>query len=114
MYIVLQLKMIHAILLLLSKIEIKNCGGDFMVDKNTMLFKVDKEKPVEPGYVLASVYQSLKEKGYNPISQLIGYIMSGDPTYITNYNGARTLITSLDRDELLEEVFVNYLEKRQR
>ena len=83
-----------------------------MVDKNTMLFKVDKEKPIEPRYVLESVYQSLKEKGYNPISQLIGYIMSGDPTYITNYNEARSLITRLDRDELLEEVFMYYLEKR--
>ncbi len=82
-----------------------------MVDKNTMLFKVDREKPVEPRTVLESVYQSLKEKGYNPISQLIGYIMSGDPTYITNHNGARSLITRLDRDELLEEVFKYYLEE---
>lgn len=83
-----------------------------MVDKNTMLFKVEKEKPIGPRAVLESVYQSLKEKGYNPISQLIGYIMSGDPTYITNYNNARALITRLDRDELLEEVFIHYLEKK--
>jgi len=82
-----------------------------MIDKNTMLFNVGKEKPAVPRTILESVYQSLKEKGYNPISQIIGYIMSGDPTYITNYNDARALITTLDRDELLEEVFVHYLEK---
>lgn len=83
-----------------------------MVDKNTMLFKVEKEPPMEPRAILESVYRSLEEKGYNPISQLIGYIMSGDPTYITNHNGARSLITKLDRDELLEEVFLYYLKKR--
>lgn len=82
-----------------------------MVDKNTMLFKVEKEPPMEPRAILESVYQSLEEKGYNPISQLIGYIMSGDPTYITNHNGARSLITKIDRDELLEEVFLYYLKK---
>ena len=82
-----------------------------MVNKDTMLFNFDKEKPAGPKAVLESVYQALMEKGYNPISQLVGYIMSGDPTYITNYNNARTLITRLDRDELLEEVFRSYLEK---
>ena len=82
-----------------------------MVSKETMLFKFDKDKPTEPRRILESVYQSLKEKGYNPISQIVGYIMSGDPTYITNHNDARTLITRIDRDELLEEVFINYLEK---
>ena len=81
-----------------------------MVDKNTMLFNVEKERPSGPRIVLESVYQSLKEKGYNPISQLIGYVMSGDPTYITNHNEARSLITQIDRDELLEEVFIYYLE----
>lgn len=83
-----------------------------MVGKNTMLFKVEKEPPMEPRAILESVYSSLEEKGYNPISQLIGYIMSGDPTYITNHNGARSLITKIDRDELLEEVFLYYLKKR--
>ena len=83
-----------------------------MVDRNTVLFRVEKEPPKEPREILESVYQSLEEKGYNPISQLIGYIMSGDPTYITNHNGARSLITKLDRDELLEEVFLYYLKKK--
>ena len=82
-----------------------------MVDKNTMLFNVEKEKPMGPRVVLETVYQSLKEKGYNPISQLVGYIMSGDPTYITNHNNARSMITRIDRDELLEEIFINYLEQ---
>lgn len=84
----------------------------FMVDRNTVLFKVEKDLPMEPREILESVYRSLEEKGYNPISQLIGYIMSGDPTYITNHNGARSLITKLDRDELLEEVFLYYLKKK--
>lgn len=59
--------------------------------------------------ILSSVYNSLKVKGYNPINQLVGYILSEDPTYITNYNSARTLICRLDRDELLHELLVNYI-----
>ena len=61
--------------------------------------------------ILSSVYKSLKVKGYNPINQLVGYILSEDPTYITNYNNARTLITRIDRDELLQELLKTYLEK---
>ena len=61
--------------------------------------------------ILSSVYDSLKVKGYNPINQLVGYIISGDPTYITSHNGARKLITSLDRDELLEEFISNYIKR---
>ena len=60
---------------------------------------------------LSSVYNSLKEKGYNPINQLVGYILSEDPTYITNYNNARSLICRIDRDELLQELLVSYLGK---
>lgn len=60
---------------------------------------------------LASVYNSLLVKGYNPINQIVGYILSEDPTYITNYNGARSLITRLDRDELLHELLLSYLGK---
>ena len=59
--------------------------------------------------VLSSVYNALLVKGYNPINQLVGYIVSEDPTYITNYNGARSLITRIDRDELLQELLLNYL-----
>ena len=61
--------------------------------------------------ILSSAYDSLKVKGYNPINQLVGYIISEDPTYITNYNNARSLICRLDRDELLQELLVSYLGK---
>lgn len=61
--------------------------------------------------ILSSVYNSLIVKGYNPINQIVGYILSEDPTYITNYNNARTLICRLDRDELLQELLKNYLDK---
>ncbi len=61
--------------------------------------------------ILSSVYNSLMVKGYNPINQIVGYILSEDPTYITNYNNARTLICRIDRDELLQELLKNYLNK---
>ena len=61
--------------------------------------------------ILSSVYNSLMVKGYNPINQIVGYILSEDPTYITNYNNARTLICRIDRDELLQELLRNYLSK---
>ena len=61
--------------------------------------------------IMASVYDSLKLKGYDPINQIVGYILSEDPTYITNYNNARTLICRIDRDELLHELVESYLEK---
>ena len=61
--------------------------------------------------ILSSVYNSLMVKGYNPINQIVGYILSEDPTYITNYNNARTLICRIDRDELMQELLRNYLDK---
>ena len=61
--------------------------------------------------ILSSVYDSLLVKGYNPITQLVGYIISEDPTYITNYNNARALICRIDRDELLQELLMSYLDK---
>ncbi|EGD49764.1 protein of unknown function DUF965 [Ruminiclostridium papyrosolvens DSM 2782] len=76
----------------------------------TMMFKVDNEKENEAKEILVSVYQALKEKGYNPINQMVGYILSGDPTYITNYKNARSIVRRLERDELLEEVLKFYLE----
>ena len=76
----------------------------------TMMFNVEKEKDNEAKEILVSVYQALKEKGYNPINQMVGYILSGDPTYITNYKNARSIIRRLERDELLEEVLKFYLE----
>ena len=60
--------------------------------------------------IMKDVYKSLKEKGYNPTNQIVGYILSGDPTYITNHNGARNLIRRLERDELLEKMVKEYLE----
>lgn len=68
-------------------------------------------KRSETHEILSSVYDSLKLKGYNPINQIVGYILSEDPTYITNHNNARTLICKLDRDELLQELVSSYLEK---
>jgi len=73
----------------------------------------DKGHKPEAGDVLADVYAALKEKGYNPVNQIVGYIMSGDPTYITGHNNARSLISKLERDELLEEIVDFYLENHQ-
>ena len=80
-----------------------------MNDKNTMLFVVPNDKQAEMSQVMSEVYKALKEKGYNPLSQLVGYVMSGDPTYITNYKNARSLITRLERDEMIEELFSFYI-----
>ncbi len=60
--------------------------------------------------IILTVFQALKEKGYNPINQMVGYILSGDPTYITSHNGARSLIRKIERDELLEELVRHYVE----
>ena len=75
----------------------------------TMHFSLEKEKNVQSKDVLKEVYQALVEKGYNPINQIVGYILSGDPTYITSYNDARNLIRQLDRDELLETLVRSYI-----
>ncbi len=75
----------------------------------TRKFDLAKEKELETREILSSVYQALLEKGYNPINQIVGYILSEDPTYITNYNNARTLIRHLDRDELMQELVRFYL-----
>ena len=80
-----------------------------MNDKNTMLFVVPNDKQSEMSQVMSEVCKALKEKGYNPLSQLVGYVMSGDPTYITNYKNARSLITRLERDEMIEELFSFYI-----
>ena len=75
----------------------------------TMSFSVEKEKNVRSREILKEVYEALKEKGYNPINQIVGYILSGDPTYITSYNDARNLIRKIERDELLENIVKNYI-----
>ena len=77
----------------------------------TRKFSLSYEKDQEIKDILTSVYNSLQEKGYNPINQIVGYILSEDPTYITNYNNARSLICRLDRDELLQELLTSYLDK---
>lgn len=77
----------------------------------TVLFKVDVEEGENKARViLLAVYEALKEKGYNPLNQLVGYLLSGDPAYITNYQNARSLIRQVERDELLEELVRSYLE----
>ncbi len=77
----------------------------------TMAYKFRGEEGVSAQEALLLVYTALKEKGYNPISQLVGYLLSGDPAYITNYRNARNLIRKYERDELLEELITSYLEK---
>ena len=76
----------------------------------TRRFKLTDERDLEIKAILTTVYQALQEKGYNPINQIVGYILSEDPTYITNHNNARTLIRKIDRDELLNALVKNYLE----
>lgn len=83
-----------------------------MVDNETMMYKVEKDKMNEAKDILFSVYKALKEKGYNPINQIVGYILSGDPTYVTNHNNARSIVRRLERDELLEEIIRFYLEQK--
>ncbi|WP_027623315.1 IreB family regulatory phosphoprotein [Clostridium lundense] len=80
-----------------------------MGNDNTIQFDAVKNKRDLTKEILTQVYDSLKEKGYNPVNQMVGYLISGDPTYITNYNGARALVRKLERDEILEEVLKNYL-----
>ena len=78
----------------------------------TRKFSVNIDKDQEIKAILSSVYTSLREKGYNPINQIVGYILSEDPTYITNHNNARTLIRQLDRDELLQVLLKSYLHEK--
>ena len=80
-----------------------------MDQENTIFFKVEKEKKSNSKQILRQVYEALVEKGYNPINQIVGYILSGDPTYITSYKDSRSLITQLARDELLEELVKEYI-----
>lgn len=82
------------------------------VSQETMMFSVENEEKNAASEIITNVYQSLKEKGYNPINQLVGYLLSGDPTYITNHNGARSKIRKLERDELLEELVTAYLKDK--
>jgi uncharacterized protein (UPF0297 family) len=76
----------------------------------TMRFSVNEDKEKALKKDLTIIYDALKEKGYNPVNQIVGYIMSGDPTYITSHNNARSMIMKAERDELVEEMLIAYIE----
>lgn len=76
---------------------------------STQYFKVEKAPELQVSDVIKIVYEALNEKGYNPVNQIVGYIMSGDPTYITSHNNARSLIMRVERDELVEEILKHYI-----
>ena len=79
------------------------------MDDFTRKFKITMDKDAEIRHILTTVYQALEEKGYNPINQIVGYILTEEPTYITSHNNARSLITKIDRDELLNVLVRSYL-----
>ena len=81
---------------------------------NTQFIEVVKDNDLPVTEILADVYTALSEKGYNPVSQIVGYIMSGDPTYITSYKNARSLIMKAERDEIIEVLLENYIDTRLR
>ena len=78
--------------------------------QDTQFFKVEQDSEDRVKKVLEQVYEALREKGYNPVNQIVGYIMSEDPTYITSHNNARSLIMKVERDELVEEMLLSYIE----
>ena len=77
---------------------------------NTQFFQVESGPQISAKDILEIVYKALSEKGYNPVNQIVGYIIAGDPTYITSHNGARSLIMKMERDELVEEMLKTYIE----
>ena len=79
---------------------------------NTQYFEVAGIQEISAKEIFDIVFHALEEKGYNPVNQIVGYIMSGDPTYITSYNGARSLIMKIERDELVEELLQAYIDNR--
>ena len=79
---------------------------------NTQYFKVNSETEISVKEILDTVYKAMTEKGYNPVNQIVGYIMSGDPTYITSHKNARSLIMKVERDELVEELLKEYIKNR--
>ena len=79
---------------------------------NTQFFRAVQENKMDVSQVLERVYAALTEKGYNPVNQIVGYIMSGDPTYITSHKGARSMIMKVERDELVEELLTEYIKNK--
>ena len=82
-----------------------------MVSDKTIQFSIKEDSDAEMKRILNEVYNALQEKGYNPISQIVGYLLTEDPTYITTHNNARNLIRRIDRDELLQEIVRNFLDE---
>lgn len=82
-----------------------------MVENKTSRFEMDADNNKEAKEIMSQVLSALREKGYNPINQLVGYFLSGDPTYITNHNSARGIIRRMERDELLEVIIKEYISK---
>ena len=82
-----------------------------IVERKTIMFDAAKTQQKTTKEVLETVYAALEERGYNGIDQMVGYILSGDPSYITSYNNARTMISRIDRDDLVEEILKDYLRK---
>ena len=80
--------------------------------KNTQFIDINQTKRISVSEVILRVYQALVERGYNPVNQIVGYIMSGDPTYITSHNGARSMIMKVERDELVEELLTEYIKNK--
>lgn len=79
---------------------------------DTQFFQAVQENKMDVTQVLQLVYEALSEKGYNPVNQIVGYVMSGDPTYITSHKNARSLIMKVERDEILEELLSFYIDKK--
>lgn len=87
-------------------------GRDEMNNQNTQDIGIIRETTIEVPDILEQVYEALSEKGYNPVSQIVGYVMSGDPTYITSYKNSRSLIMKAERDEIIEVLLENYINTR--
>ena len=85
---------------------------DMTYSTDTRFFEKVEEEKLEVSEILALVYEALKEKGYNPVNQIVGYVMSGDPTYITSHKNARSRVMKAERDEILEELLKNYIDTK--
>lgn len=80
-----------------------------MINQDTLIVQKNNQEEIDVKEVMKTVYKALKEKGYNPVNQIVGYVLSGDPTYVTSFNNARTLITKVERDEIIEELVSSYI-----
>lgn len=92
--------------------NLKNTNETGGLSRDTQVIKLPLEKELDVKDVLAQVYAALSEKGYNPVNQIVGYIMSGDPTYITSYQNARSTVMKVERDELVEELLKEYIKTK--